>query len=173
MTKKEMNAFIDAVAISDVKIFKCISDGIFHKKGIEVTRYSIILNGKHKTNYELPICDAFTKNQWIKYAQKNYLMQLISDNLPDMKSFEQNLKKDILKMVDVSDEKIMKIKNQAGIHIRYSCLIDGWFEHVDMLSNTKKTKKDLRIHAQCKYIIHCIYGHISPKTKRSTRISAQ
>jgi hypothetical protein len=71
-----MNALIDAVAISDVKIFKCISDGIFHKKGIEVTRYSIILNGKHKTNYELPRCDAFTKNQWIKsnYITLNWII---------------------------------------------------------------------------------------------------
>ena len=171
MTKKEMNALIDAVAISDVKIFKCISDGIFHKKGIEVTRYSIILNGKHKTNYELPRCDAFTKNQWIKYAQKNYLMQLISDNLPDMKSFEQNLKKDILKMVDVSDEKMMKIENQAGIHIRYSCLIDGWYTQPITYRNTKLTKKDFRIDAKSEYIINCINGCISPKAKRSTCLS--
>lgn len=168
-----MNALIDAVEISGVKVFKHEKDGIFPGEKIDVMRYSIVLNGRHRMLKEMNMIDALTKNQWIKFARKNYLMELISDNLPDIKSFEQNLKKDILKLVDVSDEKIIKIKNQAGIHIRYSCLIDGWFEHVDMLSNTKKTKKDLRIHAQCKYIIHCIYGHISPKTKRSTSISAQ
>lgn len=173
MTKKEMNALIDAVAISDVKVFKHEKDGIFPGEKIDVMRYSIILNGRHKVLKETKMIDALTKKEWIKFARKNYLMELLSDNLPDMKSFEQNLKKNILKMVDVSDEKISKIKNEDGVHLTYSGILDGWYEQPITYRNTKQTKKDFRIAIKSEYLINCINGCISPKAKRSTGISAQ
>ena len=171
MTKKEMTAIIDSVEISDVKVFKHEKDGIFPGEKIDVMRYSIILNGRHKVLKETKMIDALTKKEWIKFARKNYLMELLSDNLPDMKSFEQNLKRNILKIVEVSDEKIDKIKNDTSIHLTYTCLLDGWYTQPITYRNTKLTKKDFRIDAKSEYIINCINGCISPKTKRSTCLS--
>jgi DNA-directed RNA polymerase subunit H (RpoH/RPB5) len=173
MTKKEMNALIDAVEISNVKVFKHEKDGIFPGEKIDVMRYSIVLNGRHRMLKEMNMTDALTKKQWIKFARKNYIMELMSNKLPDVTSFEENLKKNILKMVEVSDEKISKIKNEDGVYLTYSGILDGWYEQPITYRNTKKTKKDFRVDARSEYIKLSINGCISPKAKRSTSISAQ
>jgi hypothetical protein len=171
MTKKEMNALIDAVEISDVKVFKHEKDGIFPGEKIDVMRYSIMLNGRHKMLKEMKMIDALTKKQWIKFARKNYIIELMSNKLPNAASFEQNLKKNILKMVEVSDEKISKITNENGVHLTYRCMLDGWYPQPITYRNTQKTKKDFRVDAKSEYITLSINGCISPKAKRSTCLS--
>jgi hypothetical protein len=173
MTKKEMNALIDAIEVSHMKVFKHEKDGIFPGEKIDVMRYSIVLNGRHRMLKEMNMTDALTKNQWIKFAKKNYIIELMSNRLPDVTSFEENLKKNILKMVEVSDEKIDKLKIDNSIHLTYTCLLDGWYLQPITYRNTKKTKKDFRVDARSEYIKLSINGCISPKAKRSTGISAK